>query len=237
MQSVFDLSRKPSNTLSLWLPGRLGPNLDQRGGLAQVHEAQTHHERGASEKTCAEISGMPGRGGPSIPHPPHSLPHSLVCSRFPPRPTPEVRPPVVFESSPSKSARKVTMAAPEGEPPTRCTYGPPPGIDALGLVEAGASGSSKDSFMPLRTDQDRPPGIWNEAKKTTTQLQGRLTLEVARLNRLLRELGGTLGELLMLRSQDLAHDFALDQAGAEDYGLLPLAAFILVSLDLIADHR
>ena len=92
--------------------------------------------------------------------------------------------------------------------------------------------------MPLRTDQDRPPGLWNDEGETTfPQLQGRLTLEVARLSRLLRELGGTRGELLMLwSSQELAHAFALDQAGMGGYSLPKLAAFILVSLDLIADQ-
>ena len=86
--------------------------------------------------------------------------------------------------------------------------------------------------MPLRTDHDVPPGMWNETKNTTAQLQDRLTLEVAHLSWLLRELGGKLGELLMCRSQDLAYAFVLDQAGG--HGLPQLAAFILVSLDLIA---
>ena len=80
-----------------------------------------------------------------------------------------------------------------------------------------------------------PPGLdapeWQEADP---QLQGRLTLEVARLNRQLRELGGTHGELLWC-SNELALAFALDQTG-NGYGLPELAAFILISLDLIADQ-
>ena len=88
---------------------------------------------------------------------------------------------------------------------------------------------------PPGLEQDRPPGFWQEAENTTPQLQGRLALEVARLSRLLRGLGGTHGELLWC-SRELALAFALDQAGTGGYGLPELAAFILVSLDLIADQ-
>ena len=114
-------------------------------------------------------------------------------------------------------------------PPMRC-FGLPPGLDAPEVNQVGTSCSSKDS---LRTDQDRPPGLWNEGEKMTPHLQDRLTLEVEKLGRLLRELGGTLGKALMCRPNELARAFALDQTG-NGHGLPELAAFILVCLDLIA---
>ena len=60
--------------------------------------------------------------------------------------------------------------------------------------------------------------------------------KVASKTRLRPEWVVNLGRIWRLRPQALASDFALDQAGAEDYRLLPLAAFILVSLDLIVDQ-
>ena len=117
---------------------------------------------------------------------------------------------------------------------TACTFGPPPGLDVPGFVDAAASGSSKDQFTLLRTDQHMPSGVWDETKNFAVQLQERLTLEVAHLSRLLCELGGKLGELLMCRSEELVYAFALDEAVG--HGLPQFAAFILVSLDLIADQ-
>ena len=117
-------------------------------------------------------------------------------------------------------------------PPMRC-FVPPPGLDAPEVNQAGASCSSKDL---LRKHPDRSPGLWNEGEKMTPQLHDRLTLEVDKLSRLLRELGATRGELLMWRSQELDHAFALDKAGMGGHWLPVLAAFILVTLDLIADQ-
>ena len=85
-----------------------------------------------------------------------------------------------------------------------------------------------------------PPGIWTVAKDAT-QLQERLTLEVAHAFHLLSEPAGEIlkeeqhidiTKEFACRSRGLAYAFALDQAGFD--GFAEFAAFILIGLYILA---
>ena len=113
--------------------------------------------------------------------------------------------------------------------------------DAPSLAPTGPSSSTEEFTTQtlMRRDGDRHPGIWTVANDAT-QLQERLTLEVAHAFHLLSEPAGEIVKEQRIditkefacRSRGLAYAFALDQAGFD--GFAEFAAWILIGLYILS---